>query len=231
MNIDKNTQTIVWDLDGTILDSFRIYKECLSRVFVQNNLLEPPEIVLRQNHHGTLDETIHDVLSDLGHDTSKHYVDKLLQQFLEIDVEYLENPDDNLFTDAINLISRLHTAGKSQIVVTNRTHGIDRQNASPRTLINNSLVRGMLDDIICSDEVKVRKPSRAALSEKYGEDLRELGPIVVIGDQFVDAQFARNLGGRAVLVQRTDTLHHMQSIENWQSFVDVVPSLNDVLLA
>jgi hypothetical protein len=53
----------------------------------------------------------------------------------------------------------------------------------------------------------------------------------MIGDQHVDAEFARNLSIRAVLACR-DGLEppHMDNLGDWRSFVTTVRSLDEVKL-
>ena len=53
----------------------------------------------------------------------------------------------HLYDDAVNLAFRAHKIGRRQIIVTNRAHGTDRQNASPRNMVRNSRLRDVVDDI------------------------------------------------------------------------------------
>jgi phosphoglycolate phosphatase-like HAD superfamily hydrolase len=133
-----------------------------------------------------------------------------------------------LFEDAIDLARRAHRAGKRQIVATNRPHGIDRGNGSPRNLVANSRLREVVDGILCGDDSEYRKPYREFLEARFGPALIELGEIMVIGDQFVDAEFAHNIGCKAILVTRTDKIAHLERLDSGEQYVDIVLSLHSV---
>ena len=55
--------------------------------------------------------------------------------------------------------------------------------------------------------------------------------VLVIGDQFVDAEFARNLKGRAVLICRDGEPVHLDRLsDGWEDHVDIVKSLDEVTI-
>jgi phosphoglycolate phosphatase-like HAD superfamily hydrolase len=139
--IPKDIQTIVWDLDGTLLDSFGIYRDCLNEVLRNLDRPEVSEQIFRNNHYGFIEDSIANVLQEAGQEVTEAELAKIIRQFYVLDNAYIEDVDHHLFEDAVDLASRSHKAGKRQIVVTNRPHGTDRGNGSPRNLVANSRLR------------------------------------------------------------------------------------------
>ncbi len=226
--IAPNIQTLIWDLDGTLLDSFGIYRDCLNEVPRERGRPEAPEHILRNNHHGHIEESIANALQDMEQKVSETELAEIMRDFYVLDNAYIKDVDHHLFEDAIDLTEQAHQAGKRQVVVTNRPHGTDRGNGSPRNLVANSRLRNLVDDVLCGDDSEYRKPYRQFLEARFGRDLADLGEIVVIGDQFVDAELARNIGCNAILVTRAKKIAHLNKLGDWEAFVRIVPSLRYV---
>lgn len=225
VKIGPSVRTVVWDLDGTLLDSFGIYKDCLNGALRQFNIPEVSERILRNNHHGFIEEAIAEVLREAGQRVTPAELAEIIREFYVLDNAYITDVDHHLFEDAMDLVQQTHQAGKRQVVVTNRPHGTDRGNGSPRNLIANSRLRDLVDDILCGDDSQHRKPYRQFLEARFGPQLAELGELMVIGDQFVDAELAHNIGCQAILVNRTDKIAHLEKLNNWATYVQIVPSL------
>jgi len=226
--IAPDIQTVVWDLDGTLLDSFGIYRDCLNEVLRKLGRPEIHEQIFRNNHHGFIEDSIANVLYESGQTTTKAELAEIIREFYVLDNAYIADVDHHLFEDAVDLAERAHKAGKRQLVVTNRPHGTDRGNGSPRNLVANSRLHHLVSDILCGDDSEFRKPYGEFLEARFGSDLAELGKTIVIGDQFVDAEFAHNIGCSAILVTRANEITHLERLENWQDYVQIVPSLRNV---
>ncbi len=226
--IEPDTKTIIWDFDGTLLDSFGIYRDCLNEVLKDRGMPEATEKILRQNHHGHIVESIVGPLQDMSLDASEHELAEIMTAFYELDDVYIKDTDHHLFADALDLARRAHRAGIRQIVVTNRPHGVDRGNGSPRNLIANSSLHDLISDILCGDDSDLRKPSRGVLEARFGSGLSELSKMIVVGDQFVDAEFGHSIGCSSILVARAGEIAHLDRLDNWDAYVKIVPSLFDV---
>jgi len=231
IEISPSVQTIVWDLDGTLLDSFGILQSCLNDVLRECGKPEVPEEIMRHNHHGSIEGSITNMLLEMGEETTESELAAIFKNFYTLDNAYIQDVDHHLFEDAARLVDQAHEAGKRQIVVTNRPHGVDRQNGSPRNIIQNSRLSKAIDGILCGDESEFRKPLRQVLEARFGQDLSSLGEMIVIGDQFVDAEFAHNIGCAAILVARAETIAHLDKLNNWEEYVRITPSLQDVKVA
>lgn len=224
MKISSHIDTLIWDLDGTILDSFGISYEVLLEVFPRHGRPAPRLEDVALHYHGSLEET----MRGLAPDADDTEIETLLSDFMTIDNVYIASADDHFFGDAVRLAERAYKAGKRQILVSNRSHGQDRGNGSPRNLIRGSKLSDYFDAIVCGDEVEERKPSRKAIAHL----VVDMANILTVGDQFVDAQFAQNLGAKSVLVKRDggQPAHLARLGDNWEDDVVIVPTLDDVEL-
>jgi phosphoglycolate phosphatase-like HAD superfamily hydrolase len=218
-------QTIIWDLDGTLLDSFGLYGEMLQKILPGFNRRVPSIEVMQKNYHGTLDDAISAALGGV----EEHILRPIVEKFLEVQDSYYAVIEGHLFKDAEELAARAHKAGVKQILVTNRNHA-GHFRASPRNIVANSDLKKYIDLVICGDDSQHRKPKPDVLG-----DFRHIyvpHETLVIGDQFVDAEFAYNLGTQAVLVSRSgEEPHHLDRLSyDWRSHVSIVKSLDTVAL-
>lgn len=222
--ISKFVDTIIWDLDGTILNSLEISIGIWQSILTQYGFPIPSELEVSNNYHGTLEDTAR----GLAPSASDDQIRQLLDDFLKIDNASIKDADHHLYEDAVDLAKRAYTKGLMQILVTNRAHGVDRGNASPHTLIKGSRLSSYIDKIICGDEVAERKPSKNVLAGI----LKEESSLIVIGDQFVDAQFAVNLGCSAILVNRhLSKISHLDKLSDMDdSAIHLVDSLHQVII-
>lgn len=221
----RGPELIIWDLDGTLLNSLEISLSVWQAILPRHGFSAPTKHEVTRNYHGTLLETAQALAP---HATSKQTT-AILNDFMMLDNAYIQDADHHLFPDAVFLAERAHAAGAKQILVTNRAHGVDRHNASPRNLIANSRLRHIFEVIICGDEVLERKPSRNVLTGLSHNASQTL----IVGDQFVDAQFAYNLGCPAILVSRdgSEIANLDRLTAGWESYVQLVESLDEVKLS
>ncbi len=225
MQLDPAVKTLIWDLDGTLIDSFEIYAEILAEAVRLNSLVMPDKSVLKINFHGSLEDSI---TQSLGL-SDEVIIVKLLQDFLRVQERFYAMPDEHLFEDALQLARRAHVAGLRQILVTNRAHQ-DRGNASPRYIVDHSQLAGMIEYIVCGDEVEYRKPDARVLDSACADLGLELSSCLIVGDQFVDAQLAHNLGLNAILVDREEAgIAHLGSLHDDARYT-VVASLDTVTI-
>lgn len=214
-------RTILWDFDGTILASFEIFAAVLAEAVALSSIQMPGRSVLQQNFHGSLQESIEHALEL----SSPEVLNTIVSDFLKIQERFYEQPNEHLYDDAVDLMERAHAAGSRQIIVTNREHE-NRGSASPRWLVEHSKLKPFIDAIVCGDEATYRKPDARVIDE-LGVNLENC---LVVGDQFVDAQLAHNLGVPVVLVDRAgDGIHHLESLPEAAS-VTMVTSLLEVVL-
>lgn len=222
MKVPKQTSTFIWDLDGTLINSLGVFAEVLADILPAHNYSVPSLEVIARNHHGSLDDSINTMLGGV----SSKVLAALVQDFLKAQNHHYELVDQHIFPDALRLAKRAHKAGIIQILVTNRDHA-GRMNASPRNIVQNSKLHGLIDVIICGDDSRHRKPKPEVLgSQKIVPETT-----LVIGDQFVDGEFAMNLDARGLLVAHDAKIPHLTKLgDGWQQRVTIVQSFDEVQL-
>jgi phosphoglycolate phosphatase-like HAD superfamily hydrolase len=216
-------QTIIWDLDGTLIDSLGLFHEILTEVLPRQGRAVPPLEMLIENFHGSLEESI---ANTLGGEIDPVALKAIVEDFLLTQNTHYEVLEHHFYKDALGLVYRAHAAGITQLIVTNRAHE-GRLNASPRYIVENSTLNGRITDVICGDDSEHHKPQAKTIERWLTSGLVDPSHTVVIGDQYADAALAFNLGAEAILVQRLDA-----GIPNWDKLGDntahitVVPSLD-----
>ena len=226
MTIGPEVKALLWDLDGTLIDSFQIFSGVLLEVVALNSLMTPEEEAMRSNFHGTLEDSIRKALAL----SDPAVFAKVIDDFLRIQEDYYHTPDDHISPDALDLARRAKAAGLQQVVVTNRAHR-DRGSASPRHIVEHSVLKTLIGDVICSDDTPFRKPDKRVMNDFLGRTGLRADQLLVIGDQHVDAELAFNLGAPAVLISRSgDAIPYLDQTNESHATVEVVTSLTQVLL-
>ena len=225
MNL-KNVTAIVWDLDGTLLNSFEIFGEILADVVKDLGLAMPSRQERIIHYHGSLEESIQNVL---GLSTPEEVI-ATTNLFLKYqENHYKGDLNAHLFTDAAVLAQQAAKQNIKQLLVTNRAHK-NHGTASPRAIVAGTILAKCIHDIHAGDEVAFRKPDKRCVGDWL--EIHKIQPenLLVIGDQHVDAQLAANLKARVVLVARDGNIPHLEKVEGDLSKLSVLDSLSDVLL-
>jgi phosphoglycolate phosphatase-like HAD superfamily hydrolase len=226
--IVKNVKGIVWDLDGTLLDSFSIFRQVIGDVVVESGHAMPSLDFMLTNFHGSLEETVQRLLGI----NSAAELDKVITAFLEKQERYYAGDlETHLFKDASMLARQAAKQSVHQLLITNRAHA-GRGSASPRFIIAATFLADCIHEVYPSDEVSYRKPDKRSLGDWMEQYKLTPAEIVVIGDQFVDAQLACNVGARAILVKRNGAIPHLDSLTTVSpNDVIIVDSLDEIELA
>ncbi len=226
-SVDIEAKDAIWDLDGTLIDSLGIFTEVLCDVLPGHGFNDRPGAqIFSENRHGSLAESINNII---GGNVSEATIEAIIADFLIAQNEHFEDIERHIFPDAKRLAQRLYAADVFQIMVTNRFHE-GRLNASPRSIVQRSSLRGRIDAVVCGDDSSFRKPDPKVVNRYLESGMLSGERSLVIGDQFVDAQFARNLGARAILVSRDGSpIPHIEKLgKDWSDYVTIVQSLDQV---
>lgn len=214
--------TLIWDLDGTLLDSRAINFSIFSSILPEYSLRKPTKEEFDENFHGTLETTLNNLALAQGVELSSAQYQSMETVYLKLqgEAQIYDNPQDALFKDAVWLAEIAKNKGYRQIIVTNRKHD-RRGSASPREIVARSSLSHCITDIICGDDAIYNKPDVRvfeALSKKFDPSTS-----IVIGDQMVDMILAKNIGSKGILIQR-ESAQVPQSMSDYTS----VSSLTEV---
>ncbi len=224
MTVDSGIKAIVWDLDGTLIDSYRIFSLVLLEVAALHGLPQPSQELMRSNFHGTLEDSVMRALSIEDGPVFR----KLIADFLKAQEAHYHQPNDHIFPDALAAVQRAQQQGLVQIIATNRAHQ-GRGNASPRHLVENSDLRQFISHIVSSDDGIYRKPDSRILDSVLGKTGIRPEEILVIGDQHVDVALAVNLGARSVIIDRGEMpIPHLDLTENRHAHVSRLTTFDDL---
>jgi phosphoglycolate phosphatase-like HAD superfamily hydrolase len=221
----EHVEGIIWDLDGTLLDSFGVFESIIADVIVDSGHAMPSRQHMIENYHGSLRETIKAML-DIDSDDVLNIAEKI---FKEKQVRHYDSDISNsLFEDAINLAKRAGSLGINQLIVSNRAH-TGSGNASPKAIVAGTVLVDYIHEVRTHDEVEYPKPDKRAIGDWL--DRHDLDPsnVIVIGDQHVDAELAINIGARAIFIKRDGQAPHLNKLSN-PAAVLVVDSLDEVEL-
>jgi phosphoglycolate phosphatase-like HAD superfamily hydrolase len=221
-------QAVVWDLDGTLLDSFDLQKTVLSKIFTSHAMPIPSEDEFVHNYHGRLIDSIRNLTGLEG-----TALDEIYREFIAAEEEHYEHPTALYFTDALDLLNRTHDQGMKQIIISNRPHYNDQRLGSPRNLASRPPLAGKIETVVCGDDSAFHKPDARTLDAAEHALGLTRSALLVIGDQFVDVELAHNLGAHTVLVNRSgeDIPYAERLPNNWQESVTIVRSLRDLTIS
>lgn len=222
----ENVEGIVWDLDGTLLDSFGIFADVIEEIVHEQGRELPSREFQALHFHGSLEESVQGVLG-IG---SAHELAQTVELFLARQERHYEGDlDAHLFNDATMLAQQAAQKGIKQLLVTNRAHE-GRGNASPRAIVAATVLADCIHEIHAFDEVEFRKPDRRAVKDWVVDGSLHPNNLLVIGDQHIDAQLAINLGARALIVSRNGDIPHLETVGRATEQLLIVSSLHDIIL-
>ncbi len=226
--IEPTTEAVVWDLDGTILDSFGLWRILMAQVATDFGMPVPTDETLFENYHGELDHSIRNTFgAALAPGQDRAVIDYFNQ--IQADQDHYGRPEELLWEDALDLAQRISERGLVQILVTNRNHA-GQGNASPRSIVGATVLQDHIHEIICGDESPVRKPDPGVLGTQLERRNIAAENTVIIGDQYVDAKLALKMGSKGILVVRDGgaVAHAHELGDGWEDQISVVQSLRDV---
>lgn len=219
-----NVKGIIWDLDGTLLDSFTIFEEVLKDIVEERGMIMPTSEQIMHNYHGSLEDSLKSILNiDSASD-----IEEIVNTFLEKQGKrYTGDLNSHLFVDAADLARAAGKKKVDQVLVTNRAHG-GRGYASPKHIIASTFLSECISEVRAGDEVEFNKPDKRALGDWLVRHNLDPDSVVVIGDQAVDAELATNLGVRSIIIKRSGDIPHLP--EDVHHSVILVDDLTEIEL-
>ena len=176
---------IVFDLDGTLVDTLADITHAMNRAFAELSL--PPvteEQVRPALGHGAL-ELVRDSVRAVAPDrTDDAFVTEVCRVYLEA-YEADPAPYTRLFADAETALPALHEAGIALGICTNKTTDLSWQ------VVRAVGLDGVLTAVRGRDATEYPKPDRRHLLETVAELGLSAPEIVYVGDNPVDLEVAR----------------------------------------
>ena len=185
----RRHRLIVFDFDGTLVDSQRAISEAMARGFLESGLAPPPASQVRRVVGLRLEEAIARLLEDGDTGLVARVAAAYRQAFARLRSE--PDFDEPLIEGAREAIEDLDRAGLILAIATGKTR---------RGLVA-SLERHGLDGwftTLKTADDGPGKPHPAILLDAMAEVGAEAGETVLVGDTTYDMQMARNAGARAL---------------------------------
>lgn len=188
---EHDVRGVVFDLDGTIINSATDIIDGMRLTFAQEGLGTLPEDYFPDNLHGTCAGIIQYILTDMGWPVPADLAP--LQAVYVNNYTTLNHKNTHLYPGVQDVLHACRDAELAMGICTNKIH------ASAVTAIQQVGLDGMFDFITGADTWAQAKPSSLPLLET----IRMLGlqpeNCLYFGDTSVDAQCARDAGVRFVL--------------------------------
>jgi phosphoglycolate phosphatase len=178
---------VVWDLDGTLVDSAADIATSLNRLLGENQLAALDEARIRNMIGEGVAVLIRRGFAEHGVTPDARRLEQLVERFLVIYAE-VATASTRLFPGAREALKSLSDAGLRQAICTNKPESITRQ------VLAGLGIAGYFDVVIGGDTLPRHKPDplplRTALERLRATPERSL----MVGDSAIDVQTAHAAG-------------------------------------
>lgn len=186
--------TIVFDLDGTLVDTAPDLLQALNKVLDLEGLKHPPEIIARNFvGHGA-----RALIVKAAEYCGAHYNDQKLDQLTAAYVDFYRSDIANFsqpFPGVIEAMDELEADGAAFAVCTNKRTDLSVQ------LLDALGLSSRFRAIVGADSVTAHKPDARHYLETISRAGGELSRSIMIGDSVTDANTARNAGVPVILTR------------------------------
>lgn len=189
--MQDDVRGLVFDLDGTIVDSAADIIKGMRLTFQQAGLGILPQDYFPDNLHGTSEGIMRDILADMGWPAPADFV-PLKAQYVQ-NYSSLGHGTTSLYDGAQEVLNACRGASLAMGICTNKVH------ASALAATHKVGIHGLFDFISGSDSWAQAKPSPIPLLETIRMLGLEPEQCLYFGDTSVDAECAHQAGVRFVL--------------------------------
>ena len=210
-------QLIIFDWDGTLVDSQQHIVTCMQSAFTQANKQIPAAAAIRQVIGLSLDRAISRLAPDLDLAT----VDELVQLYRSNSFSSISHGNE-LFPGVRTCLARLHEQSYYLAIATGKGRiGLDRA-------LKNSGIEDYFHITRCADETR-SKPHPLMLEEILTDLDLNKDQAVMVGDTVYDIDMANNLGMDSIAV--TYGMHGNEQLQASAPsyFIDDITELQDLV--
>lgn len=190
---ENDVKGLVFDLDGTIIDSAADIIHGMRLTLEQSGLGRLPDDYVPDNLHGTSAGILRHVMLDMGW-TIPDDLAPLQAAYIE-NYTSLRHQNTHLYPDVLTVLDACREAGIPMAICTNKVH------ASALTALQKVGLEGVFDFVTGCDTWAQAKPSPVPLLETIHMLGLEPQQCLYFGDTSVDAICARDAGVRFILHQ------------------------------
>lgn len=178
-------KTVIWDLDGTLFDSYDVIVESIYRVVKENGL----DISKDEIHHHAIAFSIKSLFAKISQETGIP-AEALQQRYSQISgSQYsLIKP----MTNAVEVLEKLTGKGIANLVFTHR-------GKTTMPVLDNLNMTRFFGKIITSQSGFARKPDPEALNYLIDKYKLDQSTTYYVGDRSIDMDCAQNAGIPGIL--------------------------------
>ena len=184
--VSKNKRAIIFDLDGTLVDTLPDIALILNRVLVEQGLRQLTQAEIRLMIGNGAQQLIKKSFRKFRLDANDNRMNSTLNRFMDY---YSANPvfHSNLFSGVVNTLKILQNNGFALGICTNKPQKITEQ------LLEEFSIRNFFGDaVIGGDTLTVRKPNPKHLLAVVKKTLSTPKNTIMVGDSVVDVTTSRN---------------------------------------
>lgn len=214
-------KAVLFDLDGTLIDSAEVILKCFSSVFDE---MFPKVQVSEEERLEFLGPTLVHTFGRYTKDSS--LVEKAIKSYVHCSIEEHDNDNIKAFPNAIELLKALKLLGIRTGVVTSK-----QSSAAAYGLKINGLL-DFVDVLVGSDNVENHKPNPEALMKAFDTLDVNNKEVLYVGDHENDILAARNANALSVGVSYSYRLKHIKQlnpdyiISDLFEIINIVKSIN-----
>ena len=217
MSTELRYEMIVWDWDGTIMNSTPTIVDCMQKACADLDLQIPDDALASHVIGLGLNESLKIILPDLDPGDYPIVLERFRHYYLSQDHELI------LFHGIRELLEELKTKGHLLAVATGKPrHGLDR------TLLNHRL-EDFFHDTKTADQTRA-KPHPQMLLELIERWKTPAHKVLMIGDTSHDLKMAKNAGVDAIAVSYGAHPKDELLLHEPMACVDNVNELRNILL-
>ena len=178
--------TVVWDVDGTLIDSYAVMSGSLFRSLSRRGIRMTEEEILKEIKEysvGSLLDRLHDSYGINREEINREYTE----------LGNLRQEEIGLIDGAEEVLEELETLGIQNAVITHRGNNVF-------SIFDMLGIRRYFSMIITGDDGFTRKPDPESMEYLIKKLSLDRNKVWYIGDRRIDIDFSRNSGVHAVLL-------------------------------